>query len=107
LGISEAGCKQASDQSRNNLVHFFTTSFYERQIAFTNKRGGSESVDQGGPRPMAVYCFIPACADQTPAGSFGRGAGIDLSAGNHVKQSFRDQVGSEAVRRQIFAGQDW
>lgn len=45
LGISEAGSKQASDQSRNNLVHVSTTSFYERQIAFTNQRGSSESVD--------------------------------------------------------------
>jgi len=45
LGINKAGSKQASDQSRNYLVHFSTTSFYERQIAFTNKRVGSESVD--------------------------------------------------------------
>lgn len=37
----------------------------------------------------------------------GRGAEIDLSAGNHGKQSFRDQVCSEAVRRQMFTGQDW
>lgn len=46
LGISEASCKEARGQSRNNLAYFFTTSFYERQIAFTNKRGGGESVDQ-------------------------------------------------------------
>ena len=45
LGISEADSKQASDQTRNHLVHISTISFYERQIAFSNKRGGSKSVD--------------------------------------------------------------